>query len=218
MAVGLSAPVAAFAIIGSQASGGAPSGAGLSLGPASFGAGGWMASLLARAPLAIYLQRRLSPTRARWVLIAASGPVEELTRLAIIAKGNRNTQRAYSVGWGWAAAEAAYAVAGVSVAAKVQPQATPDKDFATTGAHILIASVERLSATCFHVGVSLLVAQNRKRAWLSSFMHSAMNIATVKLSRSSPVAAQLVAGCISWAALAAGTLSVRKRGQRGLRG
>jgi hypothetical protein len=158
------------------------------------GAAGWMIALMLRGPVAA-LVRKLPRERAATLVGAASGPLEEGVRFLLLAATGTAFPWAASLGQGWAAVEVLFTVVnGIVLMAMLQR--TDEKAMQVRAAleaqghrnqSPLWGVVERIFASAFHIGSTLLIA---KYLWLVVVMmpvHTALNLVAVRLARKSAI-------------------------------
>lgn len=182
---------------------------GVTLEPLAILAGlvGWSLALVLRAPVAVGADRLVGRERARRAVVLASGPAEELVRLAAILILGPSVPIAVSLGLGWAAVEAVYAlVNGAAVLALLgrddpeaeRVRAMLPSDAMTSPSAPLWGIVERVWASVLHIGFTLLVAAAPPLVLATTVAHSATNVAFVRLARVWPLARVQLAGA-AWA-------------------
>lgn len=184
----------------------------VALGAAAVGCGGWGAALAMRAPVAL-AARRGPHARARTLVVAASGPLEEGIRLGALAVTGSTFAAAYSLGLGWAAIEVVYAVVNGFVALTLagRDDETAEQvrgQLAALGAlrpgTNLWGVLERVSASAFHIGATLLIAAQPWLVLLTIVVHSGLNLAAVRLASRSVARAQALAAVVGGVTFAAG--------------
>jgi hypothetical protein len=156
---------------------------------AGLGALGWWVALLLRAPVAL-LAKRLPEERAKTIVIASSGPLEESVRFAAIALTGAAFPWALSLGWGWASIEVLFAVVNGLVVANLlrrddeqaqQVREILEAQGTLTSTAPLLGVVERLFASALHIGFTLMIAAAPALVLVTIPVHSAMNLLIPRL-------------------------------------
>ena len=168
-----------------------------------FGTAGWMIALMLRAPIALLL-KKTSKERAATIIGAASGPLEEGVRLAVLLFAGLSFQSAASIGQGWAAVEVLFTVVNGVVLAimlvRTDEKSMQVKEVLENSGNLnqspLLGVSERIFASAFHIGSTLLIAHN---LWMVAVLipaHSVFNLLTVRLVKKSAIGAEVfVAAC-----------------------
>jgi hypothetical protein len=184
----------------------------LSVGPFCLGVLGWSVALLLRAPIAL-LTFRLTHDLKERVLVAMSGPVEELTRLLAVLYLQANFAGAISLGLGWASIEVLYALVSgfgtVMILSQGGLQAWQlKKRFLDTGitvpATVYSGIIERLSATALHIGFTLLLAYHPLLILITLPLHSLVNLGAISLNNRSALATQVLVALFGFTTLVVG--------------
>jgi hypothetical protein len=158
---------------------------------AGLGALGWWAALLLRIPLGP-IAARLGSKRGQLLIVAASGPLEELVRLAACAVAGRALAPALAVGLGWATIEIAFALVNAVVLLAVLRRSderarAARRELAETGIPLdappLWGALERVSATALHVGFTLLLAASPWLVLITIPIHSGVNLFALRYVR-----------------------------------
>jgi hypothetical protein len=161
------------------------------------GAAGWIIALMLRGPVAA-LVRKLPKERAATLVGAASGPLEEGVRCLVLVATGTAYPWAVSLGQGWAAIEVLFTVVN-GIVLVTMLQRTDEKAMQVRAAleaqghrdqNPLMGVVERIFASAFHIGSTLLIA---KYLWLVIVMmpvHTALNLIAVRLARKSAILAE----------------------------
>jgi len=179
----------------------------------AWGAAGWWVALLLRAPFAL-LAKRLTEASGKTLIVSMSGPLEELVRLSVLWMTQRTFAWAASVGQGWAAIEVLFAIVNGLVLASLLKR---NDEKAQQVREVLAAQghnesspvwglVERLFASAFHIGATLLTAAHFGWVLLLIPLHSALNLGVLRLTRSSMPVGQLLLAIIGSLTLLAGLL------------
>ncbi|MEU5696095.1 hypothetical protein [Actinosynnema sp. NPDC020468] len=159
------------------------------------GAAGWIVAFTLRGPLGLALSRTTTTRqRVSTVLAAASGPLEELVRLALVLLFLTDPPTALWAGAGWATVEVVFTtVNGLvlsSVLGRDDEQARKVRDL--LGEQGIAQDVgfgwgvlERVSATALHIGFTLTLFANPWWVVLTAPLHSALNLGALTLVRRS---------------------------------
>lgn len=177
------------------------------------GAAGWWAALMLRGPIAL-LVRKQPKERAALLVGAASGPLEEGVRLLALWFTGFSLDSALSLGQGWAAIEVVFAVVNgivlTSVIKRTDEKAMQAKAFLESTGQMhsspLWGVVERLFASMFHIGSTLLIAH---MPWLLLLMipaHTGLNLVSVRLAKRSLPLTELFVAAVGIITLTAGLL------------
>lgn len=174
------------------------------------GALGWLIALALRAPVAAVATRFSDdPAQAQHWVVASSGPLEELVRLAALLLVGRSLSSALSLGLGWAAIEVLFAVVNGAVvlallrrggdeAEKIRSALEAQGMWRESGPFWGI--VERISASAIHIGFTLIIAAMPILVAITIPVHSAINFLVVRLAARSVGASQAMlfgAGVVS---------------------
>ncbi len=182
-----------------------------------FGALGWAVALAFRGPVALLVRRTSQsiPTIQR-ASAAASGALEEPARLIVLLLVGRDLDTAYSIGLGWAGIEILYAIVNGFLLATIRTR-TDDKavqarkqleDLGFLRDFPAYAGViERVTASAFHIGATLLLAWSPVLLIAAVPVHSALNLGFIALLPRSMVHAQAVVGVIGLPVLGAGLVA-----------
>lgn len=182
---------------------------------ARFGLGalGWSLALLLRGPVAA-LAGRFAPDTAATVVGAASGPLEEGTRLALLLWAVASLEQAVWFGFGWAVVEIGFAVVNGLLTVRLLGRGddrarealallrAQGRGVDTAGPWHAIA--ERVSATAGHLGFTLLLFASPWAVLVTAPLHTALNLTAVAAARRSLLRAELAIAGFGLAALAAG--------------
>ncbi len=178
------------------------------------GALGWLIALMLRAPVAVGA-RRITETALdlQRIVVWASGPAEEITRLVIVLIAVQDLPTAVAIGLGWSLIEGVYAVPQPMIRAHLRRRTDPQ---AQEAREVLAAlgldrdvgplwpGIERLFASGFHIGVTLLVAWQPWFVIGAVPLHSALNVSVLALLRRDIKLAMGLVGLVGAAVLAAG--------------
>lgn len=160
-----------------------------------FGALGWWIALLLRLPVILYVKSK--KIQSNKLVIAASGPTEEIARYIILLTIGMTFENAYSFGLGWAAIEIIYALIQV-IGIGVLSQKSDDKaeeakalmkqmgmDKTMTPSTPFWGALERLSAAGIHIGFGLLLLVNPLILIITIPVHSLINFYVVETNKKS---------------------------------
>ncbi len=189
----------------------------LSWGGIGIGALGWTIALMLRNPVAL-LARAIPATskHVTTIVVASSGPCEELVRLAVVLLLGRAFPMALSIGLGWAAIEVAYAIINSFVTLSLFRR---DDEKARQARAVLenmglaramlnttpfMGVVERISASAIQIGFTLLLAWQPLLVILTIPLHSSTNFIALFLVKRSVVLAELCIAMIGIVVLLAG--------------
>ncbi len=174
-----------------------------------FGALGWWLALLLRIPFILYVKAK--NIKSNRLIVGASGPTEEITRLVILFFIGLNVNSAFSFGLGWAMIEIIYGliqVVGIGIleqrtdekaqeAKALMQQMGMDKTFSTTTP--FWGALERFSANGIHIGFTLLLLLSPYVIIFTIPIHSLINFYVVKMNKISIAKSQsglLLIGCL----------------------
>lgn len=160
--------------------------------PMLIGAGGWLAALVLRQPVALVASRRLSQEATARLVGWFSGPAEEIVRVVLVLLTLHTVQEAAWFGFGWATVEVALiavnvlAVAGLMT--KDDPKSVEARELLAAQGMLktqnpLWALLERLSATALHVGFTLLLFAQPWLVLATIPAHSVTNMLAVKFGK-----------------------------------
>lgn len=164
------------------------------------GAAGWLVALVLRGPVAAAVAKQ-PKERAALIVASASGPCEELVRLALVAFVLGGAEEALWAGFGWGAVEILYTVVNTlvirSLLGRTDPQAMEVRaaleaqgTLRTDGP--LWAFLERIGATLLHIAFTLLLVWQPWIVLATVPLHSAVNLGIVRLSRVSLPLAEIL--------------------------
>lgn len=181
------------------------------------GALGWAIAAFLRSP--ITLLANVFPATAKHIttiIVAFSGPCEELIRLAVILLLGRTFHMALSIGLGWAAIEVIYAIINNFVVlslfrrddekarqarAMLEKMGLAQAMFSTPP---FVGIIERVFACAVQIGFTLLLAWQPLLVLLTIPLHSMTNFIALTLLRRSVVLAELALAIIGIIVLFAG--------------
>lgn len=156
------------------------------------GAAGWFAALLLRGPIAA-LVMKLPQSAAQTIIVSSSGVLEESVRLILLGLTAATLSEALSIGQGWAAIEVIYTIiaglATLSLLGRTDDKAKQAQAMlaaqGTAHLHPIWGVAERLFASLFHIGATLLIAAE---PWLAAVLipvHSLLNLSALWLMKRS---------------------------------
>ncbi|OBZ10815.1 hypothetical protein A8L34_18855 [Bacillus sp. FJAT-27264] len=177
------------------------------------GALGWIVALFLRGPLSLIV-RKWPEERVKNVIVGSSGVLEEGIRLLLIAVTSASFSWAQSVGQGWAAIEVVYVMISVilisSLIKRTDEKAQQAKDMLMAQGNIqanpMWGILERIWASAFHIGATLVVAYNPWMVILLIPLHSGLNMIAVRLAKTSFVGTSVFIAAVGLITLAAGLL------------
>ena len=189
----------------------------LSWGGIGIGALGWTIALMLRNPVAL-LAKAIPATskHVTTIVVASSGPCEELVRLAVVLLLGRAFPMALSIGLGWAAIEVVYAIINSFVTLSLfrrddekarQARAVLENmglARAMLNAPPFMGVLERISASALQIGFTLLLAWQPLLVILTIPLHSSTNFMALFLVRRSVVLMELCVALIGIMVLLAG--------------
>jgi hypothetical protein len=164
------------------------------------GAAGWLAALLLRGPVAAAVSKQ-PKERAALIVASASGPCEELVRLALVVLVLSGSTEALWAGFGWGAVEILYTAVNAlvvrSLLGRTDPQAQEARAMLEAQGTLrtdgpLWAFLERIGATFLHLAFTLLLVWQPWTVLATVPLHSAVNLGFVRLARASLPLAELL--------------------------
>lgn len=167
------------------------------------GALGWVLALALRGPV-IALSMKQPREKATLWIVSASGPAEELVRLAAVIFLGRSFATALSIGFGWGAIEILFGIvngfAAITILQKDDEKSRQAREALARQGNLEKYGLspwwgfgERLFATGLHVGFTLLLAAVPWAVVGTVPIHSLINLSTIKYGRQLWVAELLVA-------------------------
>ncbi|MFC5528866.1 YhfC family glutamic-type intramembrane protease [Cohnella yongneupensis] len=156
------------------------------------GALGWFIALLLRGPLSAVVMK-LPRDQAANIIGLSSGVLEEGTRVILLALTSVASSWALSVGQGWAAIEVLYVminiVAIASLVKRTDEKATQAKQMLDAQGLVQTSPfwgiLERIWASAFHIGCTLIVARYPWTVVALIPLHSGLNWFAVRLVKDS---------------------------------
>jgi hypothetical protein len=177
------------------------------------GALGWVIALFLRGPLSAIVMK-LPKEKATTIVVGSSGVLEECVRIAILMLTSMTYSWSVSIGQGWAAVEVLFVMINVlvmaSLAKRTDEKAMQAKEMlkmqGNLSASPMWGVIERVFASAFHIGCTLLAA---KYPWLVVLLiplHSFVNLTAIKLAKKSIVQTELTIASVGGIVLAAGII------------
>ncbi|WP_215546564.1 hypothetical protein [Amycolatopsis sp. CA-230715] len=159
-----------------------------------FGALGWLVALVARSPIGAVVGKpaagQAPSARAKTIIVAASGPVEEITRLVLVLLLATDFSGAFWAGLGWATVEILFTCVNSAVIAALVSRGderAQEIQEVLSGQGLagdrtgLYCVLERISATLLHIGFTWILAWSPLMVVATIVVHSAVNLAAVRL-------------------------------------
>jgi len=148
------------------------------------GALGWFVALLLRGPVSA-LVAKLPEQKARNIVGLSSGPLEESIRLLLVALTSVSVSASgvVAAGQGWAAIEVLFTIVNIvalsALANKTDEKAMEAKKFLAAQGQLNVSSLwgvlERIWASAFHIGATMIVAFNPWTVIVLIPLHSGLN-------------------------------------------
>jgi hypothetical protein len=165
------------------------------------GAAGWMAALVLRGPIAA-IAMKLPKNIGQNIVVGSSGVLEEGVRFGLLALTGTAMPWALSIGQGWAAIEVLYTIgtgfAMLSLYGRTDDKAIQAKQMlAAQGmadVHPIWGVAERIFASLFHIGATLLIAKEPMMVFVLVPVHSLLNLSVTALLKRSII---LVEGAVA---------------------
>jgi len=156
------------------------------------GALGWTIALMLRGPISV-LVKKMPQERGHNIIGLSSGVLEESIRLIVLALTSTAAGWALSVGQGWAAVEVVFTMLNIfliaSLVNRTDEKAMQVKQLlaaqGTIHANPLWGVLERIWASAFHIGSTLVIASEPWAVILLIVLHSGLNWCAVRLARRS---------------------------------
>ncbi|GKU77308.1 YhfC family glutamic-type intramembrane protease [Paenibacillus sp. L3-i20] len=177
------------------------------------GALGWTIALFLRGPLSAIVMK-MPKDKAAKIIIGSSGVFEESIRVALLLLTSMSYSWALSIGQGWAAVEVLFTVINLIVMASLAKR-TDDKSMqakemlklqGNLNKSPLWGVIERVFASAFHIGCTLIVAKHPWTVAILIPLHSFLNLATFKFSKTSIVKTEILLAIIGTITFVAGIL------------
>jgi len=177
------------------------------------GALGWAAALFLRGPLSLLVQK-WPKERAQNVIVSSSGVLEEGVRLMLLILTSTSFTWAQSVGQGWAAIEVLFVIINVIMITvllkRTDEKAIQAKEILKAQGNMqaspLWGILERIWASAFHIGATLVISHSAWAVVLLIPLHSGLNLVAVRLSKSSMFGTNMLVAGVGLVTLAVGIL------------
>ncbi|OAB47421.1 YhfC family glutamic-type intramembrane protease [Paenibacillus antarcticus] len=177
------------------------------------GALGWVIAFFLRGPLSAIVMK-MPKEKATTIIVASSGVFEECVRIAVLLLTSLTFSWSLSIGQGWAAIEVLFVIINlivmISLSTRTDEKSIQAKEMlqmqGNMNAHPVWGVIERIFASAFHIGCTLLVS---KYPWLVVLLiplHSFVNLSAIKLSKQSMVQTELLIAVFGIITLAVGIL------------
>jgi hypothetical protein len=179
------------------------------------GALGWVIALVLRGPVSV-LVHKLPKDKGGAIAVISSGVLEEPTRLVLLLITSQSAGWAISLGQGWAAVEVAFTMINIlviaSLAGKTDEKSMQAKQMLAAQGNLtaspLYGIVERISASAFHIGATLIAAAVPWMIVVLVPLHSGLNWGAVKLAGTSVKRTEAFVAAVGLITLAAGILLI----------
>lgn len=157
---------------------------------------------------------KMPKEKATTIIVGSSGVFEECVRIAVLLLTSMTYSWSLSIGQGWAAIEILFVIVNLivmaSLAKRTDEKAVQAKEMlqmqGNLNANPMWGVIERIFASAFHIGCTLLVAKYPWAVVLLIPLHSFVNLAAVKLSKKSLVKTEILLAVIGSITLAVGIL------------
>jgi hypothetical protein len=168
------------------------------------GALGWVIAFVLRGPVAFVAKRlNLAPAKAQLVIGLSSGPCEEIVRLLVLLLIGRAFPLAISIGLGWAAIEILYTIINgivlMNLLGRDDEKSRQAKEMLKqlgqnqlSHSSPLLGVLERISASCVHIGLTLILAWQPWLTPVTMLVHSGINYSALTLARKSVLLLELI--------------------------
>lgn len=174
------------------------------------GALGWIIALILRTPIMLLLQKYL-PHRSQQFIPWLSGPTEEMTRYILLLLAATSSSWAVSFGQGWAAIEVLYVIGNsfaiLQLLHREDPEARQTKQLLEEIGylryhHPIFGVIERISASAFHIGATMIIFQYPIAVLPFILLHSILNVVSMYLNQKNSIwIAELWIGIIGFGVL-----------------
>ncbi|KUO94880.1 YhfC family intramembrane metalloprotease [Ferroacidibacillus organovorans] len=179
--------------------------------PFAAGALGWFVALMLRGPIALAI-KKAPKNRAVMMMGSVSGPFEELVRLFVLLFLGVGFSSALSIGQGWAAIEVLFTIINgmviVTVIGRNDEKSIQVKELLESTGNLnqspLLGIWERIFASAFHIGSTLLLARHLWMVVLLAPIHSILNLAAVNIAKKYAIMAEVFIAIIGTIVLFAG--------------
>jgi hypothetical protein len=175
------------------------------------GALGWVIALFLRGPLSAIVMK-MPKEKAQTIVVGSSGVFEECVRLVMLLLTGMTFSWSLSLGQGWAAVEVLFVIINVTVmislAKRTDEKAMQAKEMLAIQGNLSSSPMwgifERIFASAFHIGCTLIVAKYPLTVVLLIPLHSSVNLMAVKLVKKSVVTVELIIAGVGAIALLIG--------------
>lgn len=179
------------------------------------GAIGWFVALLLRGPISNFVSK-MPKQRGENIIVASSGVLEESIRLILIALSSATTSWALSLGQGWAAVEVLFVIINVLAIWSLRNRTDDQSRIAieslqargTLDTNPIWGVLERIWASAFHIGSTLLVAMHPWTVLLLIPIHSGLNWFAARIVKRSVAASNAFVACVGVVILVIGLLLI----------
>ncbi len=156
------------------------------------GALGWIIALMLRGPVGLVV-KNAPKKRAGLVVAASSGPLEEGVRVLMLLLLGLSSSSVLSFGQGWAAVEVLYAIVNgallTTILQRNDEKAIQVKQILETQGTFQqnpwYGVLERVFASAFHIGSTLILAFNPWLVFVMMLVHTGMNLIAMHLAKKS---------------------------------
>lgn len=177
------------------------------------GALGWFVALTLRGPVAILANKFAgSESKATTWVVSSSGPLEEVIRVAVLLWLGRDLSTALAIGFGWAAIEVVFALVNSFVGNMLlrsdDPKIVEAREMLAQQMNTTQGPwwgvVERISASAYHIGSTVILAFMPLAVVITAPAHSVVNLLSVVLTKRSMLAFQAMLAVVGALTLALG--------------
>ena len=180
------------------------------------GALGWLIALALRGPIGA-MGTRWKQETVKNIMAASSGVLEETVRLALLLLTSAGTSWAVSVGQGWAAIEVLFVMVNVvamaSLGKRTDEKAVQARQLLESQGTLHVSPLwgvlERIWASAFHIGATLVVARHPWSVALLVPLHSGLNWFAVRIAARSVRQSSLFIAVVGTAVLIVGLALMR---------
>lgn len=173
-----------------------------------------MIALFLRGPVTV-LFKGLSKEKATLFVGLSSGPLEEGVRLILLLLTGTSFSWAISVGQGWVMIEVLFTIINgfvlIHIIQRQDEKSIQVKELLESKGQLRLSPlwgvVERIFASAFHIGVTLLIAKIPLLTFIFVIVHSLFNLVVVWLSRKNMLVAQLFVAIVGTALLVTGLIA-----------
>lgn len=177
------------------------------------GALGWVIAFFLRGPLSA-LVMKMPKEKATTIIAGSSGVFEECVRIAMLLLTSVTFSWSLSLGQGWAAIEVLFVIINLlvmlSLSKRTDEKAVQAKEMlqmqGNMNAHPMWGIIERIFASAFHIGCTLVVAKYPMSVVVLIPLHSFVNLYAMKLAKKSMVRTEVFIAVTGMITLVAGLL------------